>query len=79
MLPSHKNEREYVPILSHINLNDHANDYFFRTYLLLILEVEFVGILTVFDCRPNQRKPGEDKRRFIFIWKHQLIDYVSGN
>ena len=79
MLPSHENEREYVSILSKINLNCHEHDDFFRTRLLLILEVEFVGIQTILKCRPNQRKPGEDKRRFISIWKHQLIDYVSGN
>lgn len=49
MLLPHENKGEYVTVLKDVNANVLAHDDSFYAHLLLILEVEFVGICAVID------------------------------
>jgi hypothetical protein len=57
MFLPHEDKREYVAILSDINVSGVGHDERCGTHLLLILEEEFEWISTVFDRRPDERKP----------------------
>jgi hypothetical protein len=57
MLLTYKDKREYVAILSDINVNGVSHDKRCDTHLLLILKEEFEWINTVFDRRPDEGKP----------------------
>jgi hypothetical protein len=49
MLLPHENKGEYVTVLKDVNANVLARGDSFCAHLLLILEVEFVGICTVIN------------------------------